>query len=126
MKNPVREVILTEKGGNTICYDAISGRYFKSDRDTINRAVNELNRQMRDDMYVTLNEFYYALGLDGTKLGRRSGLEYRKGIYRTILVSHLDANGTLAWLLIIGLRRFTIITPGNDITEKTARKLQLL
>ena len=69
VKNPVREVILTEKGGNTICYDAISGRYFKSDRDTINRAVNELNRQMRDDMYVTLNEFYYALGLDGTKLG---------------------------------------------------------
>ncbi|MFR8351429.1 MAG: DUF6353 family protein [Blautia obeum] len=31
-KNPVvtREVIITEKG-NTLCYDAISGRYFKSD-----------------------------------------------------------------------------------------------
>ena len=29
-KNPVvtREIIITEKG-NTLCYDAISGRYFK-------------------------------------------------------------------------------------------------
>ena len=33
VKNPVREVILTESGGNTICYDVLSGRYFKSDRD---------------------------------------------------------------------------------------------
>ena len=33
VKNPVREVILTESGGNTICYDVLSGRYFKSDRE---------------------------------------------------------------------------------------------
>ena len=94
VKNPVREVILTEKGGNTICYDAISGRYFKSDRDTINRAVNELNRQMRDDMYVTLNEFYYALGLDGTKLGDDLGWNIEKGYIELDFSSHLDANGT--------------------------------
>lgn len=94
VKNPVREVILTEKGGNTICYDAISGRYFKSDRDTINRAVNELNRQMRDDMYVTLNEFYYALGLDGTKLGDDLGWSIEKGYIELDFSSHLDANGT--------------------------------
>lgn len=94
VKNPVREVILTEKGGNTICYDAISGRYFKSDRDTINRAVNELNRQMRDGMYVTLNEFYYALGLDGTKLGDDLGWNIEKGYIELDFSSHLDANGT--------------------------------
>lgn len=69
VKNPVREVILTESGGNTICYDVLSGRYFKSDRDKITRVMNELNRQMRDEMYVTLNDFYYELGLDGTKMG---------------------------------------------------------
>lgn len=69
VKNPIREVILTERGGNTICYDVISGRYFKSDRDTISRVVNDLNRQMRDEMYISLNDFYYELGLDSTKLG---------------------------------------------------------
>ena len=45
-KNPVvtREVIITEKG-NTLCYDAISGRYFKSDIEKIKKAECELNRQ---------------------------------------------------------------------------------
>ena len=57
-RDPVscREVVITEKG-NTLCYDAISGRYFKSDIDKLKKAENELNRQMRDDMYISLNEF---------------------------------------------------------------------
>ena len=48
-KNPVvtREVIITEKG-NTLCYDAVSGRYFKGDIEKIKKAECELNRQMRD------------------------------------------------------------------------------
>lgn len=94
VRNPVREVILTEKGGGTICYDAISGRYFKSDRDTINRVINDLNRQMRDETYVTLNEFYYELGLDGTKLGDNLGWNIDKGYIELEFSSHLDANGT--------------------------------
>lgn len=92
-RDPVREVILTDKGG-TICYDAISGRYFKSDIDKINRAVNDLNRQMRDEMYVTLNEFYYELGLDGTKLGDDLGWNIDKGYIELDYSSHLDSNGT--------------------------------
>ncbi len=69
-KNPVsrREVIITEKG-NTLCYDAISGRYFKSDIDKLKKAENELNRRMRDEMYISLNEFYYEIGLNPTKIG---------------------------------------------------------
>lgn len=94
VKNPIREVILTEKGGNTICYDVISGRYFKSDRDAISRIVNELNRQMRDEMYVTLNDFYYELGLDSTKMGNDLGWNIDKGYIDLAFSSHLDANGT--------------------------------
>lgn len=93
-RNPVREVILTDKGGNTNCYDPISGRYFKSDRDKIARVVNELNRQMRDDMYVTLNDFYYELGLDSTQMGDMLGWNIDKGYIDISYSSHLDANGT--------------------------------
>lgn len=93
-RNPVREVILTDKGGNTNCYDPISGRYFKSDRDKIARVVNELNRQMRDEMYVTLNDFYYELGLDGTQMGDMLGWNIDKGYIDISYSSHLDANGT--------------------------------
>lgn len=94
IKDPVREVILTEKGGNTICYDAISGRYFKSDRDKIGRAMNELNRRMRDELYVTLNDFYYEIGLDPTALGDDLGWNIDKGYLDLAFSSHLDANGT--------------------------------
>lgn len=94
VKNPVREVIITENGGNTICYDVVSGRYFKSDRDKIAKVVNELNRQMRDEMYITLNDFYYELGLDGIKIGDMLGWSIDKGYIDLAFSSQLDANGT--------------------------------
>ncbi len=55
------------------CYDTLSGRYFKSTPEKIERAVNEINRQLLDDMYVSVNEFYYELGLDYTVMGEYLG-----------------------------------------------------
>jgi hypothetical protein len=63
-----KEVIITEKG-NALCYDVLSGRYFKSDIDKLQKAANELNRRMRDEIYISLNEFYYEIGLDGIAIG---------------------------------------------------------
>lgn len=91
--NPVREVIITDKG-NTVCYDAISGRYFKSNIDKLKKAENELNRQMRDEMYVTLNEFYDEIGLDHIKVGDDLGWNIDKGYIELQFTSHLDQNGT--------------------------------
>lgn len=73
-KNPVnnKEVIVT-KTGETLCYDSLSGRYFKSDIDEIKKAVNELNRRMLNDMYISLNEFYDELGLNHTAIGYELG-----------------------------------------------------
>ena len=80
-KNPVstKEVIITEKG-NTLCYDAISGRYFRSDIEKLKKATNELNRRMLNDMYISLNEFYYEIGLSGTKIGEDLGWNVDKGL----------------------------------------------
>jgi hypothetical protein len=93
-KDPVREVILTEKGGDTTCYDVVSGRYFKSDRDTIARTVNEMNRRMYTERYVTLNDFYYELGLDPVKIGDDLGWNIDRGYIDLLFSSHLDAKGT--------------------------------
>lgn len=60
------QVIVTSKG-NTLCMDSISGRYFRSDLDTIRKTVNELNRRMLSQNYISLDEFYSELGLDSTK-----------------------------------------------------------
>lgn len=94
-KNPVvtREVIITEKG-NTLCYDAISGRYFKGDIEKIKKAECELNRQMLDDMYVSLNDFYYEIGLDSVKLGDELGWNVDSGYIDLSFSSQLASDGT--------------------------------
>lgn len=94
-QNPVtnREVIVTEKG-NTLCYDCISGRYFKSDIEKIKKAVNEINRQLTYDMYVSLNEFYDELGLPDTKLGGELGWNLEDGLVEPSFSSQIAEDGT--------------------------------
>lgn len=59
-----KEVVITDKG-ETLFYESLSGRYFKSDYESIRSAVNTLNEQLLLDEYISLNEFYEAIGLDG-------------------------------------------------------------
>lgn len=80
-KDPVSktEVIITDKG-KTLMYDTISGRYFESSIEEINKIVNELNRDMLSDMYISLNQFYSAIGLQHTKAGYDLGWQCDKGL----------------------------------------------
>ena len=58
----------------TLCYDAMFGRWFRSDVDTIIRAVNEINRKIvAGDMYASLNEFYDEVGLPPVEAGEYLG-----------------------------------------------------
>lgn len=94
-ENPVSNntVIVTEKG-NTLCYDAAAGRYFRSDIDKIKAAVNEINRQMVYDQYVSLNEFYDELGLEHTDLGNELGWNLDKGLVEVDFSSQIADDGT--------------------------------
>lgn len=74
-KDPVQnhEVIVTERG-NTLCYDGMFGRYFRSDMDTIKRAINNINYAiMSGDMYASLNDFYSEIGLKAVDIGEDLG-----------------------------------------------------
>lgn len=79
--NPVKncEVLVTEKG-NTLFYDNISGRYFTSDIEKVKKIVNELNRKMLSEMYISLNELYYELGLRCTEQGNELGFNINDGL----------------------------------------------
>ena len=100
-QNPVtnREVIITDKG-DTLCFDAVSGRYFKSDIEKLKKAVNELNRRMRDEMYISLNEFYYEIGLNGISIGDELGWNIDNGYIEPDFSSQLAEDGTPC--LVIG------------------------
>ena len=80
-QNPLsstKEVLVTGKG-ETLCYEPLSGRYFVSDIEDIRKAVNDLNREMRDSMYISLNEFFDALDIRHTDLGDSLGWNIEKG-----------------------------------------------
>lgn len=93
-KNPLsnNEVVLTDKG-NALCYDAHSGRYFKSDIETINRAVNELNRRLILENTISLNEFYYEIGLSGTYIGDRLAWSVDRGLIEVSFSAQLAEDG---------------------------------
>lgn len=80
-KDPVssKEIIITDRG-NMLCYDSISGRYFKTDIDKVKRAVNEINRRLTYNMYVSLNEFYSEIGLKSTNIGDDLGWNLDHGL----------------------------------------------
>lgn len=94
-KNPVsrNNVIVTEKG-NTLCFDTMSGRYFKSDIEKIKRAVNEINRRMLSEMYLSLNEFYDEIGLDHIDIGYDLGWRVDVGFVEIDFSSQIADDGT--------------------------------
>lgn len=93
-KDPVnnKEVIITDKG-DVLCYDTLSGRYFKSSMDQLKKAENDLSRQMRDDMYVSLNEFYSEIGLDGIGVGYELGWNIDDGYIELEYSSQITDDG---------------------------------
>ena len=67
-----KEVVIMEKG-DTLIYDNMSGRYFKSNINDIEKAANLLNKRMRSEMSIQLNDFYSEIGLSPVKVGCELG-----------------------------------------------------
>ena len=93
-----KEVILTGKG-STLCYESLSGRYFESDMESIKHAVNVLNAQMLDDMYVSLNDFYDLIGLSYTDMGEKLGWSIDDGLVETSFSAKTTDYGQLCLVL---------------------------
>ena len=89
-KHPVQssEIVVTNSG-NTLCYDMLSGRYFRSSVEKLKRAENAINKKMLDEMYVSLNDFYEELGLSTIELGDSIGWNTDKGLINIWFTSQL-------------------------------------
>lgn len=75
-----RKFIPTGKG-ETPCFDPLTNACFKSDMETLRKAENTLNKQMRDDMVITVNEFLQEIGLEpcDASIGENLGWEIDRG-----------------------------------------------
>lgn len=69
---PTGQQILVQ-GIESLCFEPLTGRYFKSDYESLRRAQNDINRQILDNRYATIGEFYGMLGLEPTKLANEIG-----------------------------------------------------
>lgn len=98
------EVIFTGKG-ESLCLDDISGRYFKSDRNRIDRAMNKLNQRMAGgmEMCISLNEFYDAIGIPQIPMGESLGWRVDKGLidihYGAVLTSDNEPCMVISFLV---------------------------
>lgn len=71
-ENTSREAVIIS-GDEYLCYDVLSDRYFKSDIERIRRAQNDINEQVFNEMYASLNEFYSKIGLATLPMGETMG-----------------------------------------------------
>lgn len=95
-KEPLNQsaVIVTDNG-STRFLDPVSKRRFTSDIEKVKRVVNELNaRMLEGEDHVSLNDFYYELGLEGIAFGDDLGWNVSKdgraGMIRVDFSAHLD------------------------------------
>lgn len=66
--------IIEETGhGHTLCYDMYSGRYFWSEMQFIGQSANEFLWRLINENALSFNDWYYELGLSGSKNGDEVG-----------------------------------------------------
>lgn len=94
-KEPVNQSAIIVSGkGSTRCFDTITKQRFTSDIETIRRIVNDLNERMiNGEDYISLNEFYYELGIDGTSIGDELGWNITHGKIKVDFNAQLDSDG---------------------------------
>lgn len=94
VKHPVKddEIIQTYRG-ETLCYDAVTGRYFRSDIEKVKRAFNLVNERMFRESYASLNDLQDEFGMGSTKLGDMIGWTPETGLVDPHFSSQLASNG---------------------------------
>lgn len=77
--------------GETLCFEPLTNTPFKSDIETIRRAENNLNKRMRDDMTISVNDFLMELGLEpcDEAIGDGMGWDIDKGYIEINYTSRL-------------------------------------
>lgn len=65
--------ILVLGTNKVLCFETFTGRYFESDHETIRKIQNDINEQILNSQYASLNDFCSKLGLARTDVGDEVG-----------------------------------------------------
>lgn len=56
-------------GGDVMCKDILTGRYFKSSAVKIQKAINTLNDRLNNEDYISINDYSTELGMEPLEKG---------------------------------------------------------
>lgn len=91
--------------GNVLFYDEMSGRYFRSDINYVERVINELNKRLIESYdhmgCVEWNELYEELGLPTLDIGYEKVWTLTNGLISHRITSDIDENNQLYAVLKI-------------------------
>lgn len=76
-----------------LCCEMHTGRYFASDMQTIRKGMNDLNAQLIDRGWATLDDWYYIAGLESTQFSDNWGWTTRNGLLDLKFTSALTRDG---------------------------------
>ena len=75
---PTDREVFIDNDTEVLCYDVPSDRYFKSDMETIRKAMNDVNYEVNSNMYATQTMFYELIGLNKTGMSDELGWDGTK------------------------------------------------
>ena len=77
------------------CWESLSGTYFFTSRNMLEKAVNGVNKQLLSDFRVTENDLFDYLGIDHNRNGDLLGWDTETTLeINTFYTSKLDEDGT--------------------------------
>lgn len=92
--NTKQDTVILTGGGDVLCMDLTSGRYFRSSVEKIKRAKNEINEELLNSMWISLNEAYGILDLEPIGAGWDIGWDVnRDGLIDISIRATLADNG---------------------------------
>lgn len=94
--NPVSKTeVFVTGNGTSLFYDPLSGRYFESDMNKVEKAVNNLNWSMNNgnEPYISLTQLYDELGLSHTGVSDNIGWKVEDGNIELAVSAQVSDDG---------------------------------
>jgi len=91
--SPVPDSLNVTGDGKTLCFDPYSGRYFRSDMETLRRRVNDANYYLMQNQRMLLNDWYDFIDLEATKIGWDMAWKVDEGLLEFKPSSLIAPNG---------------------------------
>lgn len=99
---PLDTNIINTGKGTTLCFDALTSRYFYSDRNNIEKAINKLNQSLLSDYFISVNDYFDELGLPGADVGNILGWKIDDGFIDARYTSQLFEDSVPCLVIFFG------------------------